>query len=174
VYLPAIKAYVPRDVLRAFRAFLEFCYISQRNVITGQTLTELQDALDRFHQYRKSFEAVGIRLDGIALPRQHSMVHYLSLIRAFGAPNGLGSSFTESVHIRAIKKSFPLPSCNEALGQMLLTNQRLDKLATARTDFTERGMLNGKLNGGMFSFYDIPVFVLYIRYFRNAARRERF
>jgi hypothetical protein len=147
VYLPVIEAYVPRDVLRAFRAFLEFCYIAQRNVITAQTLTELQEALDRFHQYRKALDVVGIRLDETALPRLHSMVHYVGLIRAFGAPNGLSSSFTESVHIRAIRKSTLRGSGpNKSLGQILLANQRLDKLAAARTDFTGRGMLDG----GMF------------------------
>ena len=31
----------------------------------------------------------------------------------------------------------------EALSQMLLTNQRLDKLAAARVDFAEHGMLRG-------------------------------
>jgi hypothetical protein len=32
-----------------------------------------------------------------------------------------------------------------ALSQMLLINQRLDKLAAARTDFTARGMMDGAL-----------------------------
>ena len=32
---------------------------------------------------------------------------------------------------------------DKALGQMLLTNQRLDKLAAAQVDFTVRGMLEG-------------------------------
>jgi hypothetical protein len=31
----------------------------------------------------------------------------------------------------------------DALSQMLLTNQRLDKLAAARVDFANRGMLKG-------------------------------
>lgn len=129
--------------MRAFRAFLEFCYIARRNVISEQTLTELQDALERFHRYRDIFEVLGIRPDGFALPRQHSMTHYFSSIRAFGAPNGLCSSITESMHIRAIKKPWRRSNRYNPLGQMLLTNQRLDKLAAARIDFTERGMLNG-------------------------------
>jgi hypothetical protein len=143
VYLPAIEGYVPHEVLRTFRAFLEFCYIARWNVITERTLVELQDALDRFHRYRNIFEVVGIRPEGFALPRQHSMVHYLPSIRAFGAPNGLCSSTTESMHIRAIKKPWRRSSRYKPLGQMLLTNQRLDKLAAAHTDFTERGMLDG-------------------------------
>ena len=129
--------------MRAFRAFLEFCYIARRNVISEQTLTELRDALERFHRYRDIFEVLGIRPDGFALPWQHSMTHYFSLIWAFGAPNGLCSSITESMHIRAIKKPWRRSNCYKPLGQMLLTNQRLDKLAAARMDFTERGMLNG-------------------------------
>ena len=65
------------------------------------------------------------------------------MIRAFGAPNGLCSSITESKHIKAVKKPYRRSSHYEALGQMLLINQRLDKLAAARVDFQKRGMLEG-------------------------------
>jgi hypothetical protein len=143
VYLPAIEGHVPRDVVRAFRAFLEFCYIVRRDVITEETLRNLQDALTRYHHYRTIFEELGIRPDGFALPRQHSLVHYLSLIRAFGAPNGICSSITESKHIKAVKEPWRWSNRYNALGQMLLTNQHLDKLAAARIDFTDRGMLDG-------------------------------
>jgi hypothetical protein len=71
------------------------------------------------------------------------MVHYHSLIRQFGAPNGLCSSITESKHIRAVKEPWRRSNRNEALGQMLVTNQRLDQLVAARTDFATRGMLTG-------------------------------
>jgi len=141
VYLPAIEGHVPRDMLRAFRAFLEFCYIARHNIITEKTLTQLQGALDRFHQYRTVFEDLGICPDGCAIPRQHSLPHYLELIRAFGAPNGLCSSITESKHIKAIKEPWRRSSHYKALGQMLLTNQRLDKLAAVRVDFSTRGCL---------------------------------
>jgi hypothetical protein len=89
------------------------------------------------------FEEVGVRPGGFALPRQHSLIHYFSLVRAFGAPNGLCSSITESKHIKAVKEPWRRSNRYEALGQMLLTNQRLDKLAAARIDYTHRGMLDG-------------------------------
>jgi hypothetical protein len=95
------------------------------------------------------------------MPRQHSIMHYHALIRLFGAPNGLCSSITESKHIRAVKEPWRRSNCNEALGQILITNQRLDQLAAARTDFSQRGMLNGScltniLEGRcMFSFTGI-------------------
>jgi hypothetical protein len=143
VYLPAIEGHVPRDVVLAFRAFLEFCYIVRRDIITETILQELQDALDRYHRYRIIFEELGVCPSGFALPRQHSLVHYFPLIRAFGTPNGLCSSITESKHIKAVKRPWQWSNRYKALGQMLLTNQRLDKLAAARVDFTDCGMLNG-------------------------------
>jgi hypothetical protein len=127
--------------VRTFRAFLEFCYIARRNVVDTKALTELEDALARFHQYRTAFQELGVRPDGCSLPRQHSLTHYISLIKAFGAPNGLCSSITESKHIKAVKEPWRRSSRYKALGQMLLTNQRLDKLAAYRVDFTRRKML---------------------------------
>lgn len=61
----------------------------------------------------------------------------------FGAPNGLCSSITENRHIQAVKEPWRRSNRHEPLGQMLLTNQRLAKLAAARVDFTARGMLQG-------------------------------
>jgi hypothetical protein len=142
VYLPAIEGHVPEGMTRTFRAFLDFCYIARRNVIDAASLLQLQDALDRFHQYRTIFKDCGVRED-FCLPRQHSLMHYASLIRAFGSPNGLCSSITESKHIRAVKKPWRRSNRYNALRQMLLTNQRIDKLAAARADFKARGMLQG-------------------------------
>jgi hypothetical protein len=144
--LPAIEGHVPREIVRTFRAFLEFCYITRRNVVDTKALTELEDALARFHQYRTAFQELGVRPDGCSLPRQHSLTHYISLIKAFGAPNGLCSSITESKHIKAVKEPWRRSNRYKALGQMLLTNQRLDKLAACRVDFTRRQML--KERGG--------------------------
>jgi hypothetical protein len=74
------------------------------------------------------------------------------MIRKFGAPNGLCSSITESKHIKAVKKPWRRSSRNKPLGQMLTTNDRLDKLAAARLDFNKRGLLDAPrlvLDGGV-------------------------
>jgi hypothetical protein len=130
-------------MVKTVQAFLEFCYIARRNVQDTKSLASLNDALDRFHRHRVIFEECGVRPDGFALPRQHSLSHYPGLIRAFGAPNGLCSSITEAKHIKAVKEPWRRSSRCEALGQMLLTNQRMDKLAASRVDFTARGMMDG-------------------------------
>lgn len=100
----------------------------------------MDTALAEFHESRKIFVELGIRLD-FNLPRQHSARHWTKLIREFGAPNGLCSSITESKHIKAVKQPWRRSSRYRALQQMLYINQRLDKLSAARVDFTRRGML---------------------------------
>lgn len=128
-------------MVRTVRALIEFCYLARRNIHDTRSLSAMQDALERFHRYRVIFEECGIRAAGFNLPRQHSLQHWIKLIRAFGAPNGLCSSITESKHIKAIKEPWRRSNRFKALGQILLTNQRLDKLAASRVDFTSRGML---------------------------------
>ncbi|EIW74521.1 hypothetical protein CONPUDRAFT_66962 [Coniophora puteana RWD-64-598 SS2] len=140
VYLPAIEGHVPQDVVRAFHAFLEFCYLVRRDVHTETTLRQLEDTLERFHKYRQIFKTLGV-VTSTSLPRQHSLTHYVFMIRQFGAPNGLCSSITESKHIKAVKEPWRRSSRFEALKQMLLTNQRLDKLAAFRVEVAARGML---------------------------------
>ena len=124
-----------------FQAFLEFCYIAWRDVITEDHLTELQDALTQFHKYHNIFIETGV-WSSFLLPCQHSMMHYHSLSCKFGSPNGLCTSITKSKHIRAIKEPWRRSNHSEALGQMLVTNQHLDQLAAAHTHFTNWGMLN--------------------------------
>jgi hypothetical protein len=130
-------------MVRTFRALLEFAYLARRNIHDQQSMEELEDALSRFHKYRSIFVTMGVRKEGSTPPRQHSLIHYIKAIRAFGAPNGLCSSITESKHIKAIKEPWRRSNHYNALSQMLLTNQRLDKLAALCSYLAARGMLNG-------------------------------
>src|SRR6202041_2761513 len=130
-------------MVKAMRAFLDFCYIARRDMHDTHSLLALDDALQRFHHHREIFRASGVRVEGFNLPRQHSLIHYLKMIRAYGAPNGLCSSITESKHIKAVKEPWRRSNRFDALSQMLVTNQRQDQLAASRVDFTKRGMLEG-------------------------------
>ena len=75
------------------------------------------------------------------MPCQHSLVHYHLNIQEFGAPSRLCSSITESQRITAVKKPWWRSSHFDALGQMLLTNQHLNKLNAVRADFISCRML---------------------------------
>ncbi|KAJ7697723.1 hypothetical protein B0H17DRAFT_1197375 [Mycena rosella] len=145
VYLPAIEGHVPAQMLRTFSAFLDFCYLVRRNIVNEATLLDIDAALAWYHSERKIFEESRVCLNGFCLPHQHSLTHYRYLIQEFGAPNGLCSSITESKHIKAVKEPWRCSSRYEALGQMLTINDRLNKLAAARVDFIERGMLLGPM-----------------------------
>ncbi|KAG1866709.1 hypothetical protein F4604DRAFT_1682781 [Suillus subluteus] len=109
-----------------------------------KTIQKIQKALDHFHQYRKVFEALDV-VSTFSLPRQHSLQHYVLLIQLFGAPNSLCSSITEAKHIKAVKEPWRRSSQYKALGQMLVTNQRLNKLAASCADFTQCKMLDGTI-----------------------------
>lgn len=141
VYLPAIKGLVPPQIVEALGAFLDFCYLVRRSDFDEDTLDAIDASVANYHERREIFRDLRVRLDGFSIPRQHAMVHYRPNIEKFGAPGGVCSSITESRHITAIKKPWRRSSRYEALSQMLLTNQRLDKLSAARANFVERGMV---------------------------------
>ncbi|KAI6026454.1 hypothetical protein BKA83DRAFT_4124138 [Pisolithus microcarpus] len=56
VYLLAIEGHVPQAVVCTFHAFLEFCYLVCKSVITESDLDLINDTLDHFHHYREVFK----------------------------------------------------------------------------------------------------------------------
>jgi hypothetical protein len=142
IYLHAISGIVPPDVVKSLAALLDFCYIARRNTIDMMGISDMEAVLQRFHRHRQVFIRSGVR-DTISLPRQHSLVHYVCSVRLFGAPNGLCSSITESKHIEAVKEPWRRSNRFEALAQMIKTNQRLNKMKTARGRFEAQGMMAG-------------------------------
>ncbi|KAG0692045.1 hypothetical protein DFH29DRAFT_985968 [Suillus ampliporus] len=142
IYLPAIEGHLLTDIICTFHAFLEFCYLVQKNVIMEDTISQIEDTIHQFHHHRQIFHQLGV-IPTFSLPRQHLMKHYPDLICLFGALNGLCSSMMENKHIKAVKQLWCWLSRYNVLGQMLVMNQWLDKLATLHIDFTKRSMLNG-------------------------------
>lgn len=131
VFLPAISGLVPSSMVETIAAFTEFFYIIRRDVLDEEDLQEAEHALNKFERLRTVFQESGVRPTGFSLLRMHALRHFLAHIRNFGAPNDLCSSITESKHTKAVKEPYRRSSWFEALGQMLLTNQRLDKLAAS-------------------------------------------
>ncbi|PSR72189.1 hypothetical protein PHLCEN_2v11928 [Hermanssonia centrifuga] len=56
VYLPALVGHVPPQMLRALSAFMDFCYLVRRDVISEDTLKAIDVALDRFQRECIVFE----------------------------------------------------------------------------------------------------------------------
>jgi hypothetical protein len=133
---------VPDEIVKCLVAFLDACYIARRQDIDANALRAFDDALKKFRGLREVFRNSGVRRT-FSLPRQHALFHYRRLIEDFGVPGGLYSSITESRHITAVKKPWRRSNRYDALGQMLRTNQRLDKLTAMCCNFVSRGMLPG-------------------------------
>ena len=148
VYIPAIRGYVPEEIMKCISAFLDVCYIAHRQDISNDVLKAFDAKLSKFRELREVFRSSGVRPTGFSLPRQHAIFHYRRLIEDFSAPGGLCSSIMESRHITAVKKPWRRSNRFNALGQMLITIQRSDKLAAMRSDFVARGMLPGGHKSG--------------------------
>ena len=134
---------MPAEIIDSFCAFLDFCYLIHQDSINDDTLLQIQECLEHFYHCCAIFEVLGVHPNEFTLLQQHSLAHYPHLIHMFGAPNSLCSSITESKHIPSTKKPYHRSNHCNALGQILLTNQRLDKLAAAHANFKSRGMLRG-------------------------------
>ena len=124
-------------MVQTFRAFLELCYAAHHHVITDYNLVNMEDALAQFHYYCKVFQDEEYpMISTFSLLCQHTAKHYLELIHLFGTPNGLCFSITENKNMKAVKKPWWWFNRFNTLGQMLITNQRLDKLVAAHVNFT--------------------------------------
>ncbi|KAI6145813.1 hypothetical protein BKA82DRAFT_4330463 [Pisolithus tinctorius] len=125
VYILAIECHIPPGVVHTPSAFLDFCYYVQWNSLNESALESLQDALKCFHDYCCIFQETG----------------------EFGAPYGLCSSITESKHIKVVKKPWRHSNCFKALGQMLVTNQCMDKLAAVQGSVISAAMGEVEFHG---------------------------
>jgi hypothetical protein len=116
----------------------------RRNAITASDLEAFERHLSKFYELRTVFVETGVRVS-LSLPRQHSLIHYVSKIERFASPNGLCSSITESTHIRAVKEPWRRSSRSNPLRQMMKSISRGSKMTAIRRVFQNRGMLNGNL-----------------------------
>jgi len=49
-------------MVQALRALIDFIYIARRDIIDSNSLEAMDDALERFHKYRKIFQECGVAL----------------------------------------------------------------------------------------------------------------
>ena len=56
---------MPPEIIDAFRAFLDFCYLVRQDSINDDTLALIQDSLDRFYHCRAIFQVLGVRPDWV-------------------------------------------------------------------------------------------------------------
>ena len=76
------------------------------------------------------------------LSHGNTLYHTMHILSHSLAPQMDSVHQSWSKHIKAVKKPYWRLSCNKPLGQMLITNQQIDKIAAACVDFEAHGMLD--------------------------------
>jgi len=125
VFLGVITGLVPDQVVLAVQAFLDFLYYAQYQSHTEDTLSRMQDALDRFHANKSVFVDLGIR-DDFNIPKLHSMDHYIQSIRSLGSCDGFNTELPEHLHIDYAKKAYRASNGRDYIIQMTTWLQRQD------------------------------------------------
>ncbi|KAF7364490.1 hypothetical protein MVEN_00317400 [Mycena venus] len=113
----------PGRLLAAVRGVLDFVYLAQYPMHTTETLSHLANALQRFHDNKSIFVALGV-CDNFNLPKLHSCSHYIMYIKAFGTTDNYNTEYTERLHIDSAKDAYRSTNFKDEFPQMTLWLER--------------------------------------------------
>lgn len=137
VLLGAIHGAVPKEVLAACRALLDFTYLAQYSSQSEDTLQYLEDALETFHNNKHIFVDVDIRKN-FNFPKLHSLLHYTSSIRLFGTTGNYNTEMFERLHIEFAKKAFRASNKRDERPQMLRWLDKQERVAAFKVLLEKR------------------------------------
>jgi hypothetical protein len=115
-------------LVRSVRALLDFLFLAQYPVHTDETLGLLEDALDRFHEYKGIFVDLGIR-NNFNLPKLHFAKHYVLKIKHFGSTDNFNTEYTERLHIDLAKDAYRATNRKDEYLQMTVWLERKEKIS---------------------------------------------
>ena len=84
---------------------LDFIYYAQYHSHTTTSLKAMEDALKTFHNNKDIFITTGICSD-FNIPKLHSMLHYVDMIKLLGSADGYNTEAPERLHIDIAKKAY--------------------------------------------------------------------
>ena len=114
-------------VIRAVRALLDFAYLAQYPVHSSETLTQMNEALERFHMHKDIFIMLGARSD-FDLNKLHYAVHYQMMIQRFGTTDNYNTEHTERLHIPYAKDAYEASNGKDEYSQMTVWVERKEKI----------------------------------------------
>ncbi|KAK6969575.1 hypothetical protein R3P38DRAFT_3336834 [Favolaschia claudopus] len=119
VFISVVAGAAPERAVAAARAVLDFIYYASFQSHTTASLAGLAHALDEFHLYKDIFISLEARLPGhFNIPKIHSIVHYVSLIRLFGSADGFNTESPERLHIDYAKNAYRASNKRDYIIQM--------------------------------------------------------
>ena len=130
--LPLKKAHAAhgeatQEVIKAVRALLDFAYLAQYPVHSSETLTQMNEALERFHMHKDIFIVLGARTN-FDLNKLHYAIHYRIMIERFGTTDNYNTEYTERLHIPYAKDAYEASNHKEEFSQMTVWVERKEKV----------------------------------------------
>ncbi|THU88317.1 hypothetical protein K435DRAFT_866397 [Dendrothele bispora CBS 962.96] len=125
IHLPHGLSSAP--VLCATRALLDYLYMAQYPVHTGDTLARLVEALDMFHENKHIFIDLGVCSD-FSIPKLHNIGHHRELIELYGTADNCNTEYTERLHIDLAKDAYRSTNHKDKYPQMTLWLERQEKM----------------------------------------------
>ncbi|KAJ7739261.1 hypothetical protein DFH07DRAFT_965821 [Mycena maculata] len=117
----------PGRLIRSIRGLLDFLYLSQYPVHSGETLSQQDDDLKRFHDNKDIFIDLGIR-SNFNLPKLHFLRHYTPGIKRFGTTDNFNTEHTERLHIDLAKDAYRATNHKDEYPQMTQWLERKEKI----------------------------------------------
>ena len=114
-------------LLPAVRGVLDFLYLAQLPSHTDETLRDMSNALNAFHENKSIFVELGIQ-DNFNFPKLHSLLHYVPSIRLFGTTNGYNTKHSERLHIDLAKNTYTTTNHKDKLSQMVIWLEHWEKV----------------------------------------------
>jgi hypothetical protein len=127
ILLGIVIGAVPSRFVPIVRAVLDFIYLSQLQSHTSKTLASLQSCLTTFHDNKGVVIELKIR-EHFNIPKLHSLLHYVTCIRAFGSADGYNTESPERLHIDFAKEAYRASNKRDYVEQMAVWLQRREAM----------------------------------------------
>ncbi|KAJ7795018.1 hypothetical protein B0H14DRAFT_3555990 [Mycena olivaceomarginata] len=116
-----------QSTARLVRAALDFLYQAQYPMHSTETIQELGDDLQRFHDNKSIFIDLGIR-ENFNIPKFHNISHYPMFIKLVGTLDNCNTEHTERLHIDFAKDAYRATNRKDEYLQMTLWLERKEKI----------------------------------------------
>jgi len=119
VFVGLLSSVSDDNVLLIAWSLLDFIYYAQFQQHMDKTLAAMQDSLSLFHMHKEVLVKLGI-CKHFNIPKIHSLVHYVSSIRALGSADRYNTEYPERLHIDYAKDAYQASNKGDYVEQMAL------------------------------------------------------
>ena len=127
VFIGLLSGAAEDNILLLAHSLLNFIYYAQFQQHTDKTLVAMQDSLRLFHAHKDVLVELGIH-EHFNVPKIHSLVHYVSSIRALSSADGYNTEYPECLHINYAKDAYHVSNKHDYVEQMALWLQRQEAI----------------------------------------------